>query len=273
MIIGINGKIGSGKDTVGKIIQYLVDFYTLQKDFPDAATDLPDNPNKEDFDEWLFNMGDSEENNAWEIKKFAGKLKQFASMLTGISVEDLEKEEVKNSYLSEEWILNYNEEECTHCGYPKDTNKLDLKPTVRNFLQVLGTEAIRNNIHENAWVNALMVDYKIEYINQATGKTVSIGNYEYYKNGLDTKAEIVTKEEPDWIITDMRFPNELKAVKDRNGISIRVKRYDLIFTTPNEHISETALDNVEFDYVIDNDSTIEELINKVKEILIKEKII
>ena len=40
-----------------------------------------------------------------------------------------------------------------------------------------------------------------------------------------------------------------------------------------EHISETALDNAEFDYVIDNNGTIEELIKQVKKILIKEKII
>jgi len=35
----------------------------------------------------------------------------------------------------------------------------------------------------------------------------------------------------------------------------------------------TALDNATFDYIIDNNGTIEELIIKVKEILIKEKII
>ena len=37
--------------------------------------------------------------------------------------------------------------------------------------------------------------------------------------------------------------------------------------------SETALDNAEFDYVIQNDNTLEDLIQKVREILILEKII
>lgn len=313
MIIGINGKIGSGKDTVGKIIQYLVDFYTLQKDFPDAATDLPDNPNKEDFDEWLYNMGDSEENNVWEIKKFAGKLKQFASMLTGISVEDLEKEEVKNSVLGEEWTRWYceggytgsdyykkritpyfcNEKEAL---YYKESHKLfslnlqDGKlvkeiPTVRQLLQQLGTEAIRNNIHENAWVNALMVDYKKELTN---GWIPSYNNPD--NHNLEPNAEL---EYPNWIITDMRFPNDLKAVKDKNGISICIQRdtpcrvckltqAEKKGATCNEitcplgqlsHISETALDLYKFDYIITNNGTINELINKVKEILIKEKII
>lgn len=37
--------------------------------------------------------------------------------------------------------------------------------------------------------------------------------------------------------------------------------------------AETALDNAEFDYTIDNNSSIEDLIEKVKSILIKERII
>ena len=41
----------------------------------------------------------------------------------------------------------------------------------------------------------------------------------------------------------------------------------------NLHPSETALDDAEFDYEIINDGTIEDLIEKVKEILIKENII
>lgn len=38
-------------------------------------------------------------------------------------------------------------------------------------------------------------------------------------------------------------------------------------------ISETELDNAKFDYVIDNNNTVEDLIEKIKQILIKEKII
>lgn len=39
------------------------------------------------------------------------------------------------------------------------------------------------------------------------------------------------------------------------------------------HESETALDDATFDYTIDNNGTIEELIEKVREILIKDKLI
>lgn len=94
---------------------------------------------------------------------------------------------------------------------------------------------------------------------------------------FEKKLTIKGKEKvkyPNWIITDMRFPNELKAVKDRGGISIRVSKTG-IHTPKIEdlHPSETALDNYEFDYHIDNSGTIEDLIEKVRKILINEKII
>ena len=88
---------------------------------------------------------------------------------------------------------------------------------------------------------------------------------------------ILPKSGSNWIITDVRFPNELEAIKKHNGITIRINR-GLIERTGKmiqepEHISETALDNAKFDYVIENDGTIEELIEQVKKILIKEEII
>jgi hypothetical protein len=39
------------------------------------------------------------------------------------------------------------------------------------------------------------------------------------------------------------------------------------------HASETALDDAEFDYKIINDGTIEDLVEKVRAILIKEELI
>jgi hypothetical protein len=233
MILGISGRIGSGKDTVGLIIQYLTD--ELNKDNP------------KEFTEWVdggFHASD------WEIKKYAGKLKEIACMLTGCTLEQLENQEFKKLQIGPDWGMTY-----------------------RELLQKLGTEAMRNGLHENVWVNALFADYS-KYINQATGEQVLIDDYLYYKNGLDSKAEIVTKQEPNWCITDMRFPNEFDAVKSRDGITIRVNRTNR-WNKPQdiEHASETALDNHEFDYVIDNDSSISDLIEKVRTILIKEKVI
>ena len=161
--------------------------------------------------------------------------------------------------------------------------------TYRELLQILGTDLLRNQLHENCWVNALMIKY--------IGRQQTSFPIDANIHGIPTEEDevnygIIKTIYPNWIITDCRFENEANAIKERGGINIRVNR-DLPckvcnltkterrgkqcneITCPNQsnHSSETSLDNYSFDYVIDNNSTIEELIHKVKEILIKEDII
>jgi hypothetical protein len=224
MIIGISGKIGSGKDTVGEIIQKLC----LTNEAPN-----------------------------FEIKKFAGKLKAVGSLLTGIPIEMFEDQEFKKTDLPSEWVYIEN-------GYAARNM------TVRDFLQKLGTEAMRDNLHTNVWVNALFSDYKA--IERIPEKRMSIM--------------------PNWIITDMRFPNEMEAVVNRNGITIRVNRTPFRTTETElgklsvvnqpevdkllgiqEHPSEAALDDAEFDYTINNSGTLEDLVKIVRTILVLENII
>lgn len=282
MIIGISGKIGSGKDTVGKIIQYLTNALIWENSKQLIS-----------FDDYLGNQIEvTPYVSKWQIKKYAYKLKQIASLILGIPVEDLEKEEVKNRALGEEWTrYGYANGFWSHSDNDPLHKMMDSVPcskekyieeritnwqtaykreyTVRSFLQQLGTEAIRNHIHINAWVNALFADYKYIAIKQID----NLDNGEIY---------------PNWIITDVRFPNELEAVKEKDGITIRVNRDEICslcngvgcthcfngkVQNQSNHLSETALDNAEFDYTIENNGTIEELVVKVKEILKEEKII
>jgi hypothetical protein len=274
MIISINGKISSGKDTVGRIIQYLTsDMYKI-----DNFT----------YQEWL-NYGKTQEQyeHKWEIKKFAGKLKLVASLLTGIPVEKFEDQEFKKQFMPDEWnsfvSIDFPEmtgEEIKNSDsiLVKTTHK---RMTYREFLQRLGTEAMRDGLHTNVWVNALFSDY-IPVVK------------EWDEFGNDKLVEY-----PSWCITDMRFPNEMDAVEQRKGITIRVVRNPIIVITLDgekltldynewleqkqfyenqgwqftEHPSETALDDAEFDYEIINNGSIEDLVEKVREILITEKII
>lgn len=278
MIIGISGKIGSGKDTVGKIIQLITDNpkYDLKK----ISYLLKNGYGENDFPI----------RNVWQIKKFAGKLKEIVALLTGCSVKDLENPEFKNKALGSEWdqSAQYNGKECHSCGSNNNTYLMSKNPTYRELLQVVGTEAMRNTIHENVWVNAFFADYKLEYNTPHTLVDPKIFEGEDYE-------EDFSKSYPKWIITDMRFPNELKAIEDRDGITIRISRnINIVNDETNQvegmitnwqdkmlretqsqfnHPSETALDNAVFKYTIDNNGTIEELIEKVKEILITEKII
>jgi hypothetical protein len=129
--------------------------------------------------------------------------------------------------------------------------------TIREFLQTLGTECLRDNLSKNIWAAALFADYvsKFNPTNTILDEMSDMSYKNYY---------------PNWIITDLRFSNELADIKEREGITIRVNRPGINLL---DHPSETSLDTAEFNYTIDNSSTIEELIKKVKDILVKEKII
>ncbi len=270
-LIGISGKLQSGKDTVTKIIQWLL----LNQD---KGTEIP-------FDRFdLY-----KEAATWKNVKFADKLKDIVCLLLGCTREQLEDPIFKETPLGEEWVkyeLNYaSHSRLSYCNcseyYKKyfcseeeaikyiegdlevdqdsiEISKIELTP--RLLLQLLGTECGREIIHPDIWVNATFADY------QPNGAPYnSLGDV-----FDDLKLCPFETKMPNWIISDVRFPNEAKAIKDRNGILIRVNRnIGLEFM----HESETALDNYnDWDYVIDNNGTIEDLIEKVKQILIKEKI-
>ena len=238
MIIGVNGRIGSGKDTVGKIIQFLQCHSTGEITIEDVIS----NPEHE---WWL------EEQSNFEIKKFAAKLKTVASLLTGIPVDKFEDQEFKKTNLPDEW--------CTL--QQSGRNKVFLPMTVRELLQKLGTEAMRDGLHTNVWINALFADY---ICNDDKLIRITEENLEEWQEG----------DYPNWIITDMRFPNEMKGIELRQGITIRVTRpVKKNKNIPRLHPSETSLDDAKFDYEIINDGTIEDLVEKVREILIKENII
>lgn len=144
MIIGINGKIGHGKDTVGRIIQYLT---------------LP-GERSEYIGVQTYDDTTLERNSSFKIKKFAGKLKQVGSLLTGIPVEMFEDQEFKKSLLGEQWgTVRINPLNAVPVFEDVKFNEL---MSVREFLQKLGTEAMRNGLHVNAWCNALFSDYYVQ---------------------------------------------------------------------------------------------------------------
>jgi hypothetical protein len=233
-LIGISGQIGSGKDIVGKIIQYLTSKDYLQG-IGDIESYLESNTDY-NFGHWN-----------WQIKKFASKLKEICSILTGIPVEKFEDQEFKKSELGEEWdYLNYEH------SMRGDTVKM----TVRDLLQKVGTDLFRKQLHNNVWINALFGDYKPHKMS------------EYNPSN--------------WLITDLRFTNEAEAIKDRGGICVRVNRFETqTFYTQRVsfpdaipiHESERALDDYPFDYVINNKGSIEELIEEVKKMLLHFEII
>lgn len=305
MIIGISGKINSGKDTIGAIIRYLTLYNDLGYTHPISANDMSD---------WIKRSSQVHSN--WEIRKFADKLKDIVCLLIGCTRDQLEDINFKNKELGEEWTVYYFKGAykgmsiygkrispiflTSNEAYSyKDSNKefsLSLSEAIvtkeiltpRKLLQLIGTECGRQIIHPNIWINTLFADYKSNYNCNYCSREVTITEHYYDSSCVMCKKGNTEEIYPNWIITDVRFPNELDAIKERGGIVIRVNRNTVIndneanpiksnksYSNINtvQHPSETALDNATFDYIIDNNGTIDDLIIEVKRILLKEKII
>lgn len=274
-LIGISGKIGSGKDTLNIILQGLSEGATTEA-IKYAIEESFDNPPP----------------GAYENKKFADKLKDMVCLLLNCTREQLEDREFKEKELGEEWwyykfdniIYSISERQLfirtvnSTVFSPLDEAEVDtyiIKLTPRKLLQLLGTECGREILHPNIWVNALFADYNDNDVNPIKVRQGRLTALEAFNLSQNNK--------PNWIITDVRFPNEVKAIKDRGGIVIRVDRPREIPTDDegfvinldiykfgdkiidySNHPSETALDDYEFDYVIDNNSDIPSLIEKIK---------
>lgn len=109
---------------------------------------------------------------------------------------------------------------------------------VRRTLQRMGTEAGRNVLGENVWVDALLA-------------------------GLDPNVNFV--------IPDTRFPNEASAISLRLGGQVwRVNRPG--FAPTNNHPSETALDGWQFDVHIKNDGSLDDLRGTVRYLIERERV-
>jgi len=226
-LIGLSGKKGSGKDLVTRIIQII-----------DYNPELNTREILKYIDDTDYDYIDG----TYKNKKFAYKLKKITCDLTGITMEQLENSKYKGMTVSEFTGMDWS--------WEKDGEIVDY--TFRQWLQLIGTDCMRNIIHPDIWVKSLFADYKYE--EKPTGITF---------NDDEHKVKVY----PKWVISDVRFPNEADAIKDRDGIVIRINRPQK-GKNVDEHFSETALDDYDnFDYIIKNDGTIEDLIEKIREIL------
>ncbi len=112
----------------------------------------------------------------------------------------------------------------------------------RDLLNKLGTEIIRNKIDPEFHINRLLQDIEV---------------LSYF---FDT-----------FIVNDVRFPIEIEKVKEKfdNVTTIKVFREsDELTESQKKEISETALDDyTDFDFIVDNSGSLEDLELKANEIL------
>jgi len=133
--------------------------------------------------------------------------------------------------------------------------------TPRWILQYWGTEVCRKAFHDDIWIASL-------------------------ENKLRNSKD-------DIVISDCRFPNEIKSIKDAGGIVVRVVRGDepewyndaidmnagdrcMTYMTAKVrmqklgiHASETAWVGTKFDIVLDNNATIDDLFAQVKNLVLE----
>ncbi len=114
----------------------------------------------------------------------------------------------------------------------------------RHLLQELGTEVIRNNIDNEFFIKRIIGDINV---------------YSYY-------SDVIT-------ISDARMPEELDSIKNsfKKVYKIKIERPNYennLNQEERKHITETALDNYnDYDYVLVNDGTLEDLNKKVIDII------
>ena len=140
------------------------------------------------------------------------------------------------------------------------SQRLGMNITPRWVLQNWGTEVCRKAFHDDIWIASL-------------------------ENKLRNSTD-------DIVISDCRFPNEIKSIKDAGGIVIRVKRgpepewyNDAVSANRGQiqnynwalsvdklkrlgiHASETSWVGTDFDAVLENDGSIDDLFTKIKDLV------
>lgn len=103
--------------------------------------------------------------------------------------------------------------------------------TPREIFQFVGTDLFRNQMNklipigENIWTKVL-------------------------------EKELLSNNLTKYVITDVRFKNEAQMIKNNGGFLIKINRKT---NEQDSHISETELNDISYDYEINNNSSLEDL--------------
>lgn len=171
---------------------------------------------------------------------FADPLKRMLSDLLNISLDKFYIREFKEgciiniSTLEGSWLG----EKLSDSKFNKLVKQLDPSLTeanlsLRQLLQYFGTEIMQKYFGKRVWINSTMQN-RSEYT----------------------------------IISDLRFIEEYNAVKEKKGVVIYINRPNYEF---GQHASEREmkelLENDKYDFIINNNGSIEDLFNQVKELI------
>lgn len=121
------------------------------------------------------------------------------------------------------------------CYTDSNTNEVtQLNITFRNILQYFGTEAMKPEFGDELWVKLLVKNY-------------------------------LNCDEPILVVSDFRLEEEYKYIVEGglDVITVKINRTE-VENSGDSHKSENGLINFDFDFIVDNNSTLENLHNEVQ---------
>lgn len=171
---------------------------------------------------------------------FADPLKKMLSDLLNINLDKFYIREFKEgciiniSTLEGSWLgEKLSDSKFNKLVKQLDPSLMESNLSLRQLLQYFGTEIMQKYFGKRVWINSTMQN-RSEYT----------------------------------IISDLRFIEEYNAVKEKKGIVIYINRPNYEF---GQHASEREmkelLENDKYDFIIDNNGSMEDLFNQVKNLI------
>lgn len=229
MIIAIQGKKNSGKDTCAVYLQYLLNTPRIFHMY------------------WLAKLLKFRSPiHKWTITRYAGRLKEMVALLISVPVERLEDREFK-----EEWYFDFNTyrlynnkivpnyRPISDKTFAKELKKGNLNLavennlTIRQLLQFFGTDIMRRFFGDKLWIFTTL-------------------------NGVDNV-----------VIADQRFLTENNILRTtKNAITLHILRDCAAGGLHSSEKELDDLYNQHcYDHIIDNNGTLKDLFNNLKKFL------
>lgn len=223
-LIAISGVKGAGKDSVTSMLQYCLSVPKIFRQY------------------WIYKYFRKWISHKYKRLAFADPLKKMLAILLNVPVSKF-----NNRHFKEDCVVNIPTLNSTLSDFTESNDKLSdskfnrmvksLDPeltqsnlTIRQLMQYFGTEICRKFFGKDVWINCTL-----KHCNVPT------------------------------IISDCRFWNECLAIKEHGGIVIYVNRPSLIASSHQSEVECIDMyNNDAFDYVINNNGTLKDLFNKVK---------
>lgn len=223
-MIAIGGLKNAGKDTMAKMLQYCLSTPKFMHNYK------------------LYSWFGKFIKPKYRIESFAHYLKTSLAEVIGVKADRFNDRDFKENYYIYFPTLDITNIPPKHktMSDKKVSRNLqagnmsfinDFYISIRQLLQLWGTECIRKTFGDKIWIMRTM------------------------------------KSNDKMIISDLRFNAEYESIKQNNGITIYIDRN----CTPGSHPSEREVvelyENNQFDYIIKNDGSLKDLFNKTKNLV------